>query len=62
MSLVLNSGKNFKGLFFSETTMLISIEFHMQSSDSGNKGTKVYSNGPGHLTKMATMTIYGKNR
>ena len=22
---------------------------------------KVYSNGPGHMTKMATMPIYGKN-
>ena len=26
-----------------------------------NLGTKVFSNGPGHMTKMATMTIYGKN-
>ena len=24
-------------------------------------GTQVYSNGPGHLTKMASMPIYGKN-
>ena len=24
-------------------------------------GTKVWSNGLGHMTKMATMTIYGKN-
>ena len=23
--------------------------------------TKVYSNGPGHMTKMAAMPIYGKN-
>ena len=23
--------------------------------------TKLYSNGPGHMTKMATMPIYGKN-
>ena len=23
-------------------------------------GTKVYSNGPGHMTKMATTPIYGK--
>ena len=23
-------------------------------------GTKVCSNGPGHMTKMATMTMYGK--
>ena len=25
-------------------------------------GKKVYINGPGHLTKMAAMLIYGKNR
>ena len=24
-------------------------------------GTKVYINGPGHMTKMATTPIYGKN-
>ena len=24
--------------------------------------TKVFINGPGHMTKMATMPIYGKNR
>ena len=24
-------------------------------------GTKVYVNGPGHMTKMAAMPIYGKN-
>ena len=24
-------------------------------------GTKVYSNGPGHMTRMAAMPIYGKN-
>ena len=26
-----------------------------------NGGTKVCSNGPGHMTKMAAMPIYGKN-
>ena len=30
-------------------------KFHMDS----NGGTKVYSNGPGHMTKMAAMPIYG---
>ena len=25
------------------------------------EGTKVYINGPGHMTKMAAMPIYGKN-
>ena len=24
-------------------------------------GTKVYINGPGHMSKMAAMLIYGKN-
>ena len=28
---------------------------------SWDRGTKVYSNGPGHMTKMAAMRIYGKN-
>ena len=23
--------------------------------------TKIYANGPGHMTKMAAMPIYGKN-
>ena len=26
-----------------------------------DEGTNVYSNGPGHMTKMAAMPIYGKN-
>ena len=38
--------------------MLISVKFYMQPPDSGNKGTTVYLNGPGHLTKMAPITIY----
>ena len=25
------------------------------------KGKKVYINGPGHMTKMAVMPLYGKN-
>ena len=33
--------------------------FHMESPWDG--GMKVCSNGPGHMTKMATMSIYGKN-
>ena len=27
----------------------------------GKGGKKVYINGPGHVTKMAAMSIYGKN-
>ena len=43
----------------SETTELIEAKFHMEPPWDGE--TKVCSNGPGHLTKMATMPIYGKN-
>ena len=32
---------------------------HMEPPWDG--GTKVYSNGPGHMTKMAAMPIYDKN-
>ena len=27
----------------------------------GKGGTKVYINGPGHMNKMAAMSVYGKN-
>ena len=30
-------------------------------ADNGEGGTKVCINGPGHMTKMAAMHIYGKN-
>ena len=33
--------------------------FHVEPPWDG--GTKVYSNGPGHMTKIAAMHIYGKN-
>ena len=45
--------------FFSETAGPFSFKFHMQPSNKGGK--KVYLFRPGHLTKMATMLIYGKN-
>ena len=44
---------------FSETTWPIEAKFHMESLWDG--GTKVCSNGPGHMTKMAVIPIYGKN-
>ena len=44
---------------FSETTGPIKVKFHMELLLDG--GTKICSNGPGHLTKMAAMSIYGKN-
>ena len=42
----------------SETTGPIEAKFHMESP--WDWGTKVCSNGPGHMTKMATMPICGK--
>ena len=45
----------FSNIFSSETTGPIELKFHMDG------GTKVCSNGPGHMTKMAATPIYGKN-
>ena len=44
---------------FSETTGPIEAKFHEEPPWEG--GTKVCSNSPGHMTKMAAMPIYGKN-
>ena len=45
--------------FFSSITMqLIEAKFHVEPPWDG--GTKANSNGTGHITKMATMPIYGK--
>ena len=49
----------FSNIFSSETTWPIEANFHMEPP--WDRGMKVYSNGPGHMTKMATMPIYGKN-
>ena len=43
----------------SETTEPIEAKFHMEHPWDG--GTKVCSNGPGHMLKLAAMPIYGKN-
>ena len=48
----------FSNNLFSETAKSISIRFHIQSPDNGV--TKVCSNDPGHMTKMADMPKYGK--
>ena len=45
--------------FSSETIGPIVTKFHMWSAWVG--GTKNCSNGPGHMTKMAAMPIYGLN-
>ena len=44
---------------FSETTGPIEAKFHMEPP--WDRRTKVYSNGPGHVTKVVAMPIYGKN-
>ena len=45
----------FSNIFSPETTGPIELKFQMDA------GTKVCSNGPGHMTKMAATPIYGKN-
>ena len=43
---------------FSESTLPIKAKFHVEPPVEGGK--KVYINGPGHMTKMAAMHMYGK--
>ena len=49
----------FSNGFTSETTWPIKAKFYVEPPWAG--GTKIYINGPGHMTKMAAMPIYGKN-
>ena len=49
----------FSNIFSSKTTWPIKAKFYVEPPWEG--GTKVYINGPGHMTKMAAMPIYGKN-
>ena len=42
-----------------ETARANEAKFHLEPSWYGR--TKVCSNGPGHMTNMAAMPIYGKN-
>ena len=49
----------FSNIFSSETTRPVEAKFHVEPPLDG--GTKVCLNGPGHMTKMAAMPIYGKN-
>ena len=46
-------------IFSSETALPIKAKFYVEPPWEGGK--KVYINGPGHMTKMAAMPIYGKN-
>ena len=49
----------FSNVFSSETAWPIKAKFYVEPPWEGE--TKVYINGPGHMTKMAAMPIYGKN-
>ena len=49
----------FSNIFSSETAWPIKAKLYVEPPREG--GTKVYINGPGHMTKMAAMPIYGKN-
>ena len=48
----------FSNVFSSETAWPIKAKFNVEPHWEG--GTKVYINGPGHMTKMAATPIYGK--
>ena len=46
----------FSNIFSSETAWPIKAKFYVEPPWEG--GTKVYVNGPGHMTKMAATPIY----
>ena len=48
----------YQNIFFSETTWPIEIKFHMTTPYDWL--AKIYTNCYGHMTKMATVPIYGK--
>ena len=50
---------SFSNIFSSETARPVKTKFYVEPPWEG--GTKVYINGPGHMTKMAATPIYGKN-
>ena len=37
------------------------IEAKFYADPPWDEGTKVYSNDPGHMTKLVVMPVYGKN-
>ena len=53
------SVSTFSHFFSLETTRPIEAKFHVDPPWDG--GTKFFTNGPGHMTKMAVIPIYGKN-
>ena len=54
-----SSSSTISNVFSSEIAWPIKAKFYVEPPWEG--GTKVYINGPGHMTKMAAMSIYGKN-
>ena len=54
-----HSDSTFSNFFSFETARPIETKFHMEPPWDG--ATEIYSNGPGHMTNMAVMPIYGKN-
>ena len=50
---------NISNIFSAETTGPIETKFHVEPP--WDKRAKFYSNGPGRMTKMTAMPIYGKN-
>ena len=57
-SVVIRRPFTFSNIFSSETAWQIKSKFYVEPPWEG--GTKVYLNGPGHMTKMAATPIYGK--
>ena len=49
---------HFLNIFSTETGWSIKAKFYVEPPWEG--GAKVYIKGPGHMTKMAAMPIYGK--
>ena len=49
----------FSNIFSSETAWPIKAKFYVEPP--WERGTKVYINGPSHMTEMAAMPIYGKS-
>ena len=48
-----------RNIVSSETTRPFELKFHMKTPY--DRLAKIYTNCTGHMTKMATMPIYGKN-
>ena len=53
-----HSDLTFSNFISLETAKPIEAKFHV--APPWGRGTKVCSNGPGHMTKMSAMPIYGK--